>query len=158
MPLIAYRFGHINQIFGTQDIKFEKSPTYAACVTNLSIAATPTDVFSISGGINKIIKIRFVQVSGTATSLTHSNIVLVKRITANSGTSSPVTIVAMDSQNPSPVASIVSYTANPTLGTSAGNIMSFEYAYAAAATQTSDIRTFTFGEQSDQLITLRGVR
>lgn len=101
--------------------------TYSATATAFTVATTPTDVFTITGATNKIVKITKIEITSTTTSGSgiSTTFNLVKRSTANSGgTSSTLTKVAHDSNNAAASATVLSYTANPTLGTAIGSLAS----------------------------------
>lgn len=98
--------------------------SYSATVVNLAPAATPTDVFTITGSATRVIKIRRIIVSGTKTASSHDIVRLIRRSTANTGgTSTVLTNVPMDTNNAASTATVRSYTANPTLGTAVGTLL-----------------------------------
>lgn len=98
--------------------------TYSAAATNFAAASTPTDVFTIAGAANKIIKITKIAISARTTSGSGISTAfdLIKRSTLNTGGTSVVdTNVPHDSLNPAASATVRHYTANPSaLGTSVG--------------------------------------
>ncbi len=99
--------------------------TYSATVEGLVPAATPTDVFTITGSATKTVYIHKITVNGTRTAHAHDLVILNKRSTANTGGTSVVrTAVPHDSTNVAATATVRSYTANPTVGTLVGNIYS----------------------------------
>jgi hypothetical protein len=83
---------------------------------------------------------------------------MIKRSSANSGgTSTTVADVPHDSTNAAPTATVLAYTANPTVGTLVGMVRSANYTSMATNSNTpTDIREFTFGIEEDQGIVLRG--
>lgn len=97
--------------------------TYSAAIRNVSInAATATDIFVIAGSASKTVRVTMLgytaEYSSTPAILDTS---VVKRSTADTGgTSTALTAVPLDSQYPAATATVTSYTANPTLGTSVG--------------------------------------
>lgn len=99
--------------------------TYMAAVTGLVVAANPTDIFTITGAAGKIVKVTRVEVSATQTTAAVRDILIVKRSTANSGgTSSVISGIPLDSSSSAASATVRSYTANPTLGSSLGTLLS----------------------------------
>lgn len=91
-----------------------------AAATVVASAASATDVFTLTGSASFTVCITGVTLSGTATALTVP-VSLIKRSTANSGgTSAAVAIVPFDSTAPAASATVLAYTANPTLGTLVG--------------------------------------
>lgn len=100
--------------------------TYSASITNLAMAATPTDVFTITGSATKTVKITRIYLTGTQTTGDTSDVLLIKRSTANTaGTSTTPTVVPYDSNNAAGTAVVRAYTANPTLGTAVGTLASY---------------------------------
>jgi hypothetical protein len=99
--------------------------TYSACVENLVVAASATDIFTITGSETKTVYIHKITISGTRTAHNHDVVILNKRSSLNTGGTSTVrTAVPYDSANAAATATVRSYTANPTLGTLVGNIKS----------------------------------
>lgn len=97
--------------------------TYSAAITQLATATTATDIATITGSGTKTIKVLQVVLTATETTSAVRDVFLIKRSTANSGgTSSTITNVPNDSSNAAATATVRSYTANPTLGTSVGTI------------------------------------
>lgn len=130
--------------------------SYAATVVGLVTAATATDIFTITGSGTKTIKITRVEISGTATAATSVNIELIKRSTADSGgTSSAVVVVPLDSNNAAGTATVLSYTANPTLGTNLRSVRAARYSFSAAGGLSQPL-TWNFGGLPAQPPTLRG--
>jgi len=105
-----------------RNIPFCRS-TYSVGVAGLVPVANATDIFTITGSASKTIYVKKITVSGTQSTASHRNILLIKRSTANSGgTSTTPTIVGLDSNNPVQTAVVRAYTANPTLGTTVGTL------------------------------------
>lgn len=99
--------------------------TYSACVVNLVVAGSATDIFTIQGSNTKNIYIHKITVSGTRNVHNHNVVILNKRSSINTGgTSTVITAVPHDSNNAPATATVRSYTANPTLGTLVGNLKS----------------------------------
>jgi hypothetical protein len=88
--------------------------------------ATASDIFYISGSATKTIRIASIQIQATQTTASYRDILLIKRSTANSGgTSTAPTKISHDSTDvASTVGSLLAYTANPTVGTPVGTIIS----------------------------------
>lgn len=137
-----------------RNIPFEPA-TYSAAASGFTIAATATDIFNITGSVSKTIRVLRMRLTGTTTSgspITVSS-VLVKRSTANTGgTRVSATVVPNDSSFPSGTASVGHYTANPTVGTSVGNISSYRITF----NQTGITSGSVLWDFSNQPITLRG--
>lgn len=97
--------------------------TYAASVQGLAAASSATDVAVLPGNASNTVILTGVFLSCTQTTAGIQTVQLVKRSTADtSGTHSNMTVVAMDSNDASAVSVPLSYTANPTLGTTVGNV------------------------------------
>lgn len=132
--------------------------TYAAAFVGLVVAATPTDVFTITGSATKTIRVTSLRftVSTTAGSGILINASLVKRSTADTGgTSTTATAVPYDSNNAAGTAVVRGYTANPTLGTAVGPIRAIRYAATPASVPNQEA-FFEFGTRPAQAVVLRG--
>lgn len=99
-------------------------PTYAASVTGLVPAAAATDIFTIYGSASKTIRITRLESSGIASTAGSFVFSLIKRSSVNTlGTSTAVTRVPNDSANVAATATVLAYTASPTvLGTTVGGV------------------------------------
>jgi hypothetical protein len=132
--------------------------TYRASKIALSPAASATDIFTITGSASKTIRVTRVRISGTETTAGHAVFQLIKRSTANTaGTSASVTAVPLDSNDAAASATVLSYTANPTLGTTIGSIAVSRIFLPAAATATGEeSMLLTFGDLAAKALVLRG--
>lgn len=102
--------------------------TYSATSTALALATTPTDVFTLTGSATKTVRITRFYLTGTQTTGNTSNVLIIKRSTANTaGTSTTPTVVPYDSNNAAATAVARAYTANPTLGTAVGTMASYAF-------------------------------
>jgi len=132
--------------------------SYSACVQNAAIVATPTDIFTLTGSASRTIRIVRFLLSGTQTTTLMRDFFLVKRSAANTGgTSSAVTAVPNDSNNGAATATALSYTANPTLGTTVGTVRLYKYEIptTTGANSQSPLEV-KFGDTPEQAIVLRG--
>jgi hypothetical protein len=99
--------------------------TYGATSLNLTVPASATDIFTITGSGSKTVYIHKITVTGNKTAHSQELVTLLKRSTANSGgTSTTRTAVSYDSDSAAATATVRAYTANPTLGTLIGEIFS----------------------------------
>lgn len=133
--------------------------TYSASVNGLALAATATDVFTLTGSATKTIKITKVEVNAVQMTASQVVVVLLKRSTANTaGTSTAQTAVPYDSANVAATATVLAYTANPTTGTLVGNLFTQRVFMPGAAT-ASDAKglSVVFGDVGQQYIVLRGI-
>lgn len=101
----------------------EPRATYSAAVTGLVAASAATDVFGISGLTGHTIRITRICVTGRATAAASEDVLLIKRSVADTGGTPGTTPVAVPNTSASVAASatLVDYTANPTVGTAVGN-------------------------------------
>lgn len=132
--------------------------TYSAAVLGATAALLATDIFTLTGSGTKTIKILRTAISAVGTAGVQAQFSLIKRSTANTGgTSTAVTAVSHDSTQSAATATTLSYTANPTLGTTVGNVRTARVPVplAGAATGTQIVE-FVFGEHSGAPIVLRG--
>lgn len=132
--------------------------TYSASAVGFVPPAAATDVFSITGSGTKTIRVTRLEIDGTTTSGSgiSLNLQLVKRSTANSGgTSSSVTAASHDSANAAATATVLSYTANPTLGTLVGVVRTARFSFVTVGTDTLG-EDWDFGTRPSQAIVLRG--
>lgn len=103
-------------------------PTYHAVGVAIAIGTAPTDVSCITGSATKIIRLKKVRLSGTASTAINISVYLTKHIVANTG-GTPATGTAlptaypMDSTNPTVSATLQAYTANPTIADAASTII-----------------------------------
>lgn len=133
-------------------------PTYRAFVNGLSVAASATDVFTLTGNANTTVTVNELWVSCTATATGTIELLVIKRSTADTaGTSASVTAVPNDSQNPAAGATALSYTANPTTGNAVGTVLAYKHPCQAVGSGNYAVTRVRFNESGQgQPITLRG--
>lgn len=102
--------------------------TYSAGFIGLVPAASATDIVCIAGSASKTIRVRDIVLSGSAGTLVTVPVSLIRRAAVNTGgtaagtTANPANaITKRDTNNGTAVATLVSYTANPTITDSAGD-------------------------------------
>ena len=131
--------------------------TYSATIFNLAPATLATDVFTITGSATKTIRITRITTSGTQTTGGSINVIILKRSTANTaGTFTAQIAVPHSSTSAAATATVLAYTANPTLGTLVGNVRSRKV-FMNATTGASDEYISEFGTRNSQAIVLRGI-
>lgn len=131
--------------------------SYTAVVSALTPPATPTDMVIINGSATRTIRVIRWELSTTQTTAGINTFFLIKRSTANSGgTSAAATLVPMDSNNTAATATVLSYTANPTPGTSVGNIRATKLLTPQATTTNSGVFVWDFDTLNSQPVVLRG--
>lgn len=137
--------------------------TYSAVFTGLVPAASATDVVCIAGSATKTIKLQYFEVSGTAGTLVTVPVFLAKRATADtggtaaSGNALPVAS-KMDSNNGAATATLVSYTANPTINDASPLLIragTVTFPVTTAGTTNSRLN-WAFGDAGGQAVVLRG--
>ena len=144
-------------VIGSVSLSAPLKTTYSASINNIVPALTPTDIFSITGSASKTIKIHSIQIDATATAAAVVAVFVVKRSTANTaGTSTAPTVVPLDSASATGTATVLAYTANPTLGTLVGNVRS-EKLLVSTATTSGETLLINFGDSLGSPIVLRGV-
>ena len=136
--------------------------TYSAGITNLSIPANPSDVFTITGSAGKTIRVNRIIASGIATSDANVLLQLIKRSSANSGgTATTLTAVPHDVANGVAAATVRAYTVNPTVGTAVGTLRTGRVAVGSASpssaspTASKQVELFSVSGRG-QAIVLRG--
>lgn len=125
--------------------------TFSAGI-NSTPGASPSDIFLIRGSDTRIIEVTRIMISTTQTTSGINSWYLAKRSTANSGgTSTSVVPVPHDRNDVSPTATILQYTANPTLGNLVGYLWKGHVPSPCVASFTLD-----FSKEFGKPITLRG--
>lgn len=131
--------------------------SYSVAITNLVPVATPTDIFTITGSATKTIRVTRIALNATQTTAANRDVLLLRRSTANTaGTSTAPTRVSHDSTNAAATATVLAYTANPTLGTLVGAIRTRKVFISTTATNPDEV-VLDFGIRPAQAIVLRGV-
>lgn len=142
----------------SQQSVVNKLGTYQAASKNFTLAATPTDVCTLTGSASKTIYVKKISVSGLKTTAGLSQVTLYKRTVADTGgTAVALTEVAADSTNATAAAAAAHYTANPTTGT--GTIIYSNYMSFQAPAGTTDIQPHLIefgGIDLSQYLVLRG--
>ena len=132
--------------------------TYGATVTNVTPAATATDIFTITGAANRLIRVKQIIISGTATAASNIFLFLAKRSALNTGgTATTLTAVPHDSGDNAAQAVVRSYTANPSgVGTLVGLMHGGRVNLAPAANGSIDRLVWQFAWMNDKAPVLRG--
>lgn len=120
-------------------------------------ATTPTDVFQLIGSATTKVEVNKIILSGTMTTAGMADVYISKRSTANTlGTSSASVNVPMVSTDAAATAVGAIYTANPTTGTSVGDVYIQSIPFATTTDKTNNIVEIDFGERGKPVI-LSGV-
>jgi hypothetical protein len=144
MPDFVTSAGSIKGAYGEMIVTQEGiRPSYCVAVSGVTPAATPTDVVVLQGSASKIVKIRRVILSGIAGTAGTMIVNFVRRSTAASGgTATTPTPTKFDSADSAATAVLQQFSANPTVGTTAGivyaNRLFLNLTTAAAGTIVQD--------------------
>ena len=140
--------------------------TYSSVALALPPAASATDIACIAGSASKTIYLNRIDISGVAGTLVAAPFTLVRRAAADSGGTAATTtanwannIVKMDTVNAANTATLISYSANPTINDTAPDYIRSSVVTlptTAAAVQNNGVSwvwdTTSFGQRP----TLRG--
>ena len=108
--------------------------TYYGSADSWAIPATPTDMVSLKGAANKIIRLIAIYFSGISTTPAQTVYLVIKRNVANTGgTFVTDTIVPADSLDPAAQATFGHYTANPTINSTVGSLIAGRLLTSGAA-------------------------
>lgn len=111
--------------------------SYIASTNAITPAASATDIALINGNATNTVLLYGIRVSCTQTTAGIVTLHIIKRSTANSGgTSAGMTEIPLDSNYAAASTAALTYSANPTPGTSVGNIDTSKIGCMAAATAT----------------------
>jgi hypothetical protein len=138
----------------------QPKPTFGSSITNYStIAATPTDIFTITGSATKTIIVTFAGCSGTSTGGGTMDFSLVKRTTLDTtGTSTTPATTKFDELSVAPTAVLKAYSVNPgALGTSVGIAASQKLGLVAVTAAGTPVVWSMTDYPYTQPIVLRGV-
>jgi len=135
--------------------------TYSQTSTLISLPASATDIFTISGSATKIIRLLKVEITGIQTTAGSVPIILVRRGTPNTGGTIAFTLHGFphDTNNPLATATVNIYSANPaSLGVALSFIRnSYIYLPAAASTSAPTALSWNLTDVPGQAVVLRGV-
>lgn len=130
--------------------------SFKAASAPFTPGATPQDVFSITGSATRIVRVTRMAITTVQTTAGMNAWALAKRATANSaGTSATVARVPDDDSYPAATATVLQYTANPTLGTLIGNVWSGRVASPAPASAPAG--SFEVVVNGNGIATLTGI-
>lgn len=134
-------------LFAQLNLSNQWWPTYYATKVGLATAASATDVATISGtNAGKVVVLKRVEISCTETTATVNDLLFVQRSTADTGgTSAAMTVSNFDPLAPPTQATVLSYTANPTVGTSLGTTSVKLACLAPGSVSPSDFYALNFG-------------
>src|SRR5574338_836871 len=130
--------------------------TYSASAI-FAAAASPTDVFTITGSASTTVRITRISFTGTQTTGAMRDVLIIKRSAANTGgTSATPNRDPHDSTFPAATATVRNYTANPSgLGAAVGTIRSQNVLLSASTAVTGEF-IMDWGPRNSQAPVLRG--
>lgn len=131
--------------------------TYRYFSSDNTPAATPTDVFTITGSASKTIRIKKIVLGGKAGTAGHFVWLLIRRSTANTGgTSTAPAGLKHDTNDPTAAATLALYTVNASpLGTTVGTVRGGRLFHNLATAQP-DRLVWDFSTNQDKALILRG--
>jgi len=132
--------------------------SYRAGATGYAGYGSPTDIFCLRGSDSKVVRVRSIYIAAHANSATQVDLLLLKRLTANTGgTTSTITSVALDSLDPAASGALVSYTTSPTtLGTPTGNLAVPQLVFSTNSGGAGYPVNLDFGTHGGKSVVLRG--
>lgn len=132
--------------------------TYGTFIGGYAPPATPTDILTIRGTASKLVRIKGIYMSGTATAAANIQIKLIRRSAANTGgTSASAGAVPHDVSDDASAAVTALYSVLPTgLGTAVGTVHGGRLNLAPAANGSIDRLWLDFGWRNEKGIILSG--
>lgn len=143
--------------------------TYRAVSIGLVPASTATDFFCIAGSATKVVKVTGFALQGVAGTLTSVPVVALRRASVDTGGTAASTIAnpantigKVDINNAASTATLIAYTANPTIVDASPTYIGAKYITlpTVAAGTNTPVTEFVFGAnlpQFTQQLTLRGI-
>lgn len=132
--------------------------TFRAVSIALVLAATPTDFFCIAGSSTKTIRVNTIEVSGTVTTAVNIPVVLLRRVTLDTGgtaastTANPAnTIGKLNTTFANSTATLIAYTANPTINDTSPTYLWASTLPLAAATGSGNRLYLNFNDDNGGL-------
>lgn len=164
--LVAPAFAQVPQVGVT--FGYVPKQTYSAGFIGLVPAASATDVICIAGSATKQIKIQSIKLSGSAGTAVSLPITVIRRASVNTGgtaastTANPAnTISKRDTTFATATATLIAYTANPTITDASPTYMdSAEITLVVTSSAIAPILLFDYGRNNADLLSppvLRGI-
>ena len=132
--------------------------TYRAVSIGLVLAATPTDFFCIAGSATKTIRVNTIEVAGTVTTAVNVPVVMLRRVALDSGgtaattTANPAnTVGKLNTTFGNPTATLIAYTANPTINDTSPTYLWSTFLPLAAATGNGNRIYLNFNDDNGVL-------
>jgi hypothetical protein len=133
--------------------------TYSYFTSGFVPAATPTDILQLQGSATKLVKVRQLIVTGTATAASNILMNLIRRSTAaTAGTPTIQTQAKRDTNDPAATSVLTTFAANPApVGTLVSTVDGARLNIAPAANGGIDRLILVYSWLNDKGIVLRGV-
>lgn len=136
---------------------FQKQYSYSASAVALAPASAATDIFCISTSAARNVLIKQIKISGTAGTAITTPFLVYRRATLDTGGTAGTSLVApvaakMNPLDPASVATLISYTANPTVTDSSPVLMDV-ITPTLAVTTTANSAPIT-GDYAEQMSVL----
>lgn len=132
-----------------------RNPTYSASSIALVPASSATDIFCIAPGSSKTVSIRRVSIGGTAGTAINTPFLLYKRSTPDTGGTAATSLAAPvavpnNPNDPASTATVIAYTANPTVASSPLLMDGFNVSLGVTTTAVSPgVTTSYYGTTTD---------
>lgn len=135
-----------------------ETATFGATLYGITPVATPTDFLLLKGAANKVVRVKEIIISGSATAASNILVNLIRRSADNTGgTRNGVSAAAHDTNDGAAAASLFQYTANASgLGTQVAVIHSARLNLAPAANGSIDRITWQWSWKNEKAVVLRG--
>lgn len=141
--------------------------TYRAVSIGLVPPASATDIFCITGSASRTIKVTGFTVQGIATTAITAPVVVLRRASVDTGGTAASTIAnpantigKSDTQNSAATATLIAYTANPTIVDTSPTYLAASHVSLPLTTGNASALSLTFGSnlpQFTQQVVLRGI-
>ena len=129
--------------------------TYSYATSSITPAATPTELFQFGGigaAVAKLARVKRINIAATSTVSGALHCALIRRSASGSGgTSASGTVSKFDTSDPTASASVLSFTANPTVGTTVSILKTFLLPTGANGPNVE----LDFSDNNDKAIVLR---
>ncbi|CAB4182792.1 hypothetical protein UFOVP1090_32 [uncultured Caudovirales phage] len=143
----------VNRFGAAYTAGFRTSARTYSATGNVTVAATATDIAAIFGNATTAVAVTKIRLTGIQTTTGTVDVLAIVRSTANSGgTSSGMSVTKHEQADGANNSTPITYTANPTPGTSAGIMRRFYLPVSAAASGLSADYTCEFGDNGKPII------
>ena len=131
-----------------------RNPTYSASSIGLVPAASATDIFCLAPSTTRNMSIRKITIGGTAGTAIDTPFILYKRATVDTGGTAATGLAApvaagLGTTDPASTATLIAYTANPTITDSSPIVMDIATVPIDVTTTANGQTTLTYGTSQD---------